>query len=396
VPIKLKCPNAGCGKQLTVRDDLAGKIARCPACRQAMKIPTPRPQAAPQAKPRRTPSPAAANDEPGMLPIDEPAREPVEEPPPPPTRRPPTVVTYQATPPAPAYDDAGYEEVDDPLQHERDPYEPTGADDYDVIDESEEEYEPVRRPSETRRYRDEYDEPEDDDAPRRRRRGRRFRRPRRKSSLDTSDVVGMAVGIALLVFLGLTTLMPWVYASASVGNFNMSTSMGGDMSILSSWEGKLILGGSLGAGVLVGLALALSFSVPPPADEILVDAGNSVAGGWGTLVAIWMIGFPWKMFHISFAIKSRIREFQNQAKALNRGMANNPALNQKIDFSFYPHVGMWLCFLVALGVVGLFCYQVANRQQTVWLAVAQAVGLLGGLMLLIFNVKPWEALPGIL
>ena len=39
--IRFKCPNAVCKKVLVVKDELAGKRARCPACKQSVSIPAP-------------------------------------------------------------------------------------------------------------------------------------------------------------------------------------------------------------------------------------------------------------------------------------------------------------------------------------------------------------------
>jgi ribosomal protein S27E len=39
MPIKVKCPNADCGKVATVKDEFAGKRAKCPACGTIMTIP---------------------------------------------------------------------------------------------------------------------------------------------------------------------------------------------------------------------------------------------------------------------------------------------------------------------------------------------------------------------
>src|SRR5262245_9756867 len=39
--IRFKCPNAKCQKVLTVKDELAGKRARCPICKQSVNIPAP-------------------------------------------------------------------------------------------------------------------------------------------------------------------------------------------------------------------------------------------------------------------------------------------------------------------------------------------------------------------
>ena len=39
MPIKFKCPH--CQRGLSVKEHLAGKTAKCPACKKALKIPAP-------------------------------------------------------------------------------------------------------------------------------------------------------------------------------------------------------------------------------------------------------------------------------------------------------------------------------------------------------------------
>jgi hypothetical protein len=59
MPIQFKCGNAACGKVLRVKDELAGKLVKCPACQTAVRIPQPAgtPMAAAPAAPRASAPP---------------------------------------------------------------------------------------------------------------------------------------------------------------------------------------------------------------------------------------------------------------------------------------------------------------------------------------------------
>ncbi len=65
MPIKVKCPNADCGKVAAVKDEFAGKRAKCPACGTIMTIPSASGVAAPAAAaaPARRPAPPPPADE---------------------------------------------------------------------------------------------------------------------------------------------------------------------------------------------------------------------------------------------------------------------------------------------------------------------------------------------
>src|SRR5262245_27452825 len=57
--IKFKCPK--CGQELTVKDELAGRQGKCPACKTTITVPSlagskPRPAAAPSAPARKAAS----------------------------------------------------------------------------------------------------------------------------------------------------------------------------------------------------------------------------------------------------------------------------------------------------------------------------------------------------
>ncbi|MBI1916329.1 MAG: hypothetical protein HYS12_16595, partial [Planctomycetes bacterium] len=41
MPIKVQCD---CGRTMTVRDELAGKLARCPACKRPVRVPSGKPK----------------------------------------------------------------------------------------------------------------------------------------------------------------------------------------------------------------------------------------------------------------------------------------------------------------------------------------------------------------
>ena len=88
MPIKFKCPNPSCRKPLSVKDQLAGKKAACPACKQVLTIPAaptasapPRPTTAAVAETATAPAaPADAEALAASFLSDEPKAAPTEEP----------------------------------------------------------------------------------------------------------------------------------------------------------------------------------------------------------------------------------------------------------------------------------------------------------------------------
>ena len=52
--IAVKCPNPACGKQYSLRDDLAGKTVKCEACQRTFQVPVPAVRAAKPTAPADT------------------------------------------------------------------------------------------------------------------------------------------------------------------------------------------------------------------------------------------------------------------------------------------------------------------------------------------------------
>jgi hypothetical protein len=61
MPISLSCP---CGRAIRARDDLAGRMVKCPQCGAVLTVPNPHPEPAP--------APLPALNEEGLLPLDDP------------------------------------------------------------------------------------------------------------------------------------------------------------------------------------------------------------------------------------------------------------------------------------------------------------------------------------
>src|SRR5262245_40630046 len=58
--IRFKCPNPGCQKALSVKDEAAGKKLACPICKKSFTVPVPRAAPGPAPKPA-APVPTAAD-----------------------------------------------------------------------------------------------------------------------------------------------------------------------------------------------------------------------------------------------------------------------------------------------------------------------------------------------
>jgi len=422
--IKLKCPNAVCGRLLTVPEAAAGKNGKCPACGTIIKVPVPAPVPRPAA-------PSTAND-PGFLRMgDEPAPSAAANKPAAktalPPAKPPEVKAVPKKPGAtqvgrrpPVVDDIEeLEEVETVDVAEPAPPKPASSrskpqeidDDPEVV-EDDEDAEPAPRKTRSKRPRDVDDEvdaleDDEDDSPPRRRRPRLPRSGRRKTSLsDPALVASMGAGVVALILVAVAPFLSWVHVSASVTVNGVKTTVGGEefqkapgggglapgkMSLIDGWEGKAMLGVSATLAVLIGVSLLLLFTAGSDVAGLMATLSGTAAACWGIACMLWVIGIMWKCY----AVSAKMHSFMNKAKELSKGFAIQGAPNVDSSFSMYPSLGAWLALMASIAIIALFCSLVVRRSQPIWLAIGAGVGALAGILLVTLNARPWDTGPAL-
>jgi hypothetical protein len=239
---------------------------------------------------------------------------------------------------------------------------------------------------------DDYDEYDD-------RRGSRYdesRGRRRTREPFVGTLVCLGIGIGLLLFLGLTPLFNYAGVSAKAGNLNIpGGNLGGsqaspslfkgDKDFDGGWQGKVILIVTLLIAVFSAVCLILYLTINPAASDLITTISGCIAGAWSITVAFWYVGFIWKVFTFS----SKFKEFF--------GGRNNP-FGGTIEVSVSPGIGLWFGLVAALGAVGVFSTLMTLRGKTLWIYLAEGIGLLLGILLMLVAVRPWKTpfdnLPG--
>jgi hypothetical protein len=339
--IEVRCSNPECGKTLTVRDEFAGKVGKCPSCGSTVKIP------------------ARAENEPEELPTVRQKKE-SQEAPDSPTR-------------ARRSDDEDEDDDRRPARRRRD-------DDDDVRRSSrrrrdEDEDADERRP--VRRRRDEDEEDDDDRVPARRRRDRDEdddddyepspRKKKQRQATATGIIACLGVAIGLLLFLGFTPLFSMFTVSVSAAGQATQTKAASGMIGLT--EGMLLMVFTLlvAAGVIAALVLLLTIS--KDVADVFVTIASAVAAGWGLTAAIWLLAFIWDLFAAASFVKSN--------------------MVGPIEVSITPGIGLWIGLGLAIGVVACVSTLVTLGRKSIWLYVGEGAGLLLGALLLCVNVQPW-------
>lgn len=307
MPIQVKCPNAECGKVMTVKDEFAGKRGKCPGCGKPFPIP-----AAPKAK----------------------------------------------------------KPADDEDDQDSNPY---------VVSETPEEKaakEAEARKAQRKRKRrsedDEEDEDEDDDEEESKQR----KKKKKEKEAETLMVGGLlGAGMVFLVCLALTSQLNWfsVTVTGSGKDFDPQSVKKLEKEMV-RWEGKVLLGVSLAAAALAGIALGLYFAMDRETAEHYVTAGACFAEAWGVSVLLWLLGFMW-LWIVSVRYKV---EYKLQTLP-------------EVNVQFLPDMGLIIAVVMSLGAVVVFSYVITKMEQKGWLWMSQLMGIIVGVLLVVLDVKPWDA-----
>lgn len=214
--------------------------------------------------------------------------------------------------------------------------------------------------------------------------GEPYGRPRKKKfrsrgASDPASLVMFGIGIALLVLMALTPVMPWIYMSMSATRPDGQTMSQGNWE--TGWNapgGKAIFGISLGVTGLSILVLVLSLTaLPREASNIVLGVGSAAAAAWGTAAAIWFIAIIWKFLTFGSELSSALDAAR--------------AMGAKASVGVYPNIGVLLGFLAAISVATLFSLAFVCYLRPEFLLIAHGIGLITGILILCLHVEPWNS-----
>jgi hypothetical protein len=262
----------------------------------------------------------------------------------------------------------------------------SGAPRYDEDDDDDRRPVPARS---RRRSRDDYDDDDDYDDRRSSRRPRydepRGRRWAREPFVGT--LVCLGIGVGLLLFLGFVPLFSYAGISATANNITLPTTQAvpsllkGDKDFDGGWQGKVILIVTFLVAAFVVVSLILYLTISPAVSDLVLTSSSCVAGGWCVALALWYVGFIWKVFTLARKVKE---------------MTPNSFMG--VEISLTPGVGLWLGLAIALGTVGVFSTLMTLRGKMLWIYLGEGIGLLLGLLMMLVAVQPWkipaDGLPG--
>jgi hypothetical protein len=182
-----------------------------------------------------------------------------------------------------------------------------------------------------------------------------------------------------MLFLGFIPLISYAKVSADVLGQSRSQSapslFTGDPDAIGSWQGKVILIVTLVVAVFAAVSLVLYLTINPYVSDLILTISGAIAGGWALTVLLWLLGFIWKVFTIHTKMKQMVK--------------SNPFAGQ-VEFSVSPGIGLWIGMVVALASVAVFSILLGLRGKTLWIYLAEGVGLLLGVLMMLVAVQPWK------
>jgi len=332
--IKVKCPNEECDASFTVKEEYAGKKARCPKCKAVINIPATDEDDIPDAEETEEPE---ERIRPGREASDSVTERPSRK-----KRR----------------DDDGDDE--EPSSRRR------SRDDDDDGDEDDD------RPKKKRSRADDRDDDDDEDDRPKKKRSRDDDdddddRPRKKKKKQPPDVKSaVLVGGAMLGFIlsGICPVLPAYFVHFSGGGVSGSEA---GFYLTEMFEGYVIIVFSV--LLLLGFSSVMTFLfvLKKSVSDRIVTIAASVGLGVGLLYVIWMLSLWWIYF---------------------RGLSYTGH-----GLSIYPWFGTFMPMLAGLGVAGCCAALLVMRRQHVWLGPAGGGGLLLGLIFFAADGQPWANPP---
>lgn len=324
MPIRVDCD---CGRTVTVKDELAGKLVKCPDCKQPVRVPA-----------------ADAEPEDAEM-LDDDDR---------PRKR--SQASRRRT------DD--YDDEDRPARKKK---RAASRDDVD----------------------DDYDE-EDDDRPRRRGgRGSWADRAGPVNGM-TVTLLSIGIGVLVALGLAALPSLYSYSTSASSTNPDLQKSIDEAKKreaedkkklkkrepawpgFIDTWRGIVVLIVSILIAAYAVATVILLFAAGRWLSELFVLIGSAVASGWGLLVLLWFLGYVFKGFVMSFSMTTEV-----------------PGGTVRASLTIWPSWGLWLGLLFSGAVLGVFLPLVLKR-GALWGLIGLGVGGLAGLILLAADAQPWN------
>jgi hypothetical protein len=195
----------------------------------------------------------------------------------------------------------------------------------------------------------------------------------------------LGVGICCLALLSFAPKMEWIFVPPSRANNvvpNTPEAVRHDVTFRETAIGDGYLDiraasadfryASLAVAVLAVIALMLTPTTQRDLTDGAIAASGSVAVGWAAIAGIWQLGIVWKVFALATFVHDQ------QVFAGYRSP----------DAGIWPGPGLVLGLIADLIALAVFGSLVASRKRFLWLLTGAATGVVIGLLLLAFYVKP--------
>jgi len=208
--------------------------------------------------------------------------------------------------------------------------------------------------------------------------------PTEQTSTGILTRAALGVGICCLALLSIAPRMEWIFLTTRPHDFtpigqepvrrdfaNRDIAIGDPFLDIRSASADFRYF-SLAVAVLAVVALMLTPTTMRELTDGAIVASGSVAVGWAAVAGIWQLGILWKVF----AFASIVHDQQ-----VFSGVRN-------ADAGIWPGPGLALGLVANLIAIAVFGSLVASRKRYLWLLTGATMGMVIGLLLLVFYIKP--------
>jgi hypothetical protein len=189
------------------------------------------------------------------------------------------------------------------------------------------------------------------------------------------------IALFLLFLLAMSPLLAWLLVEGEYNRYETVRS-GAFQSVavrdetrlppitgIASWHGKGVLAFSILMALFAGITLLFRCNFEARWSDHLLTVSRCITGAWGSFVLVFLLGVVLKAVLVSGTVKT-----------------DSPPGEKTVRI--VPHIGIWFGVVVALAMIG-FSFGFSRHRGRGWWLIAQGVGVLMALLVVLALVQPW-------
>jgi hypothetical protein len=205
--------------------------------------------------------------------------------------------------------------------------------------------------------------------------------PKEDRTTVLQAVIEQGIALFLLFLLAMSPLLAWLLVEGEYNRYE--TIRGGafqsvyqhtdtrlpPIAGIASWQGKAVLACSMLVALFAAITLILRCNFESRWSDHLLTLSRTLTGAWAVFVLVCLLGVVLKAVLVS-------------------GMVKTDSPPGEKTLRVVPHLGIWCGVVVALAIIG-FSFGFSRHRGRGWWLIAQGVGILLAVLVVLALVQPW-------